>query len=200
MAGMVVSSELLNDNNQLRSFLANQLVQYYYYKEDTVLARGSGTSGEPLGFFTAGTAFSAVGSRTYANPTLIHLYRNAALQVAVANFSASAMFMSLGTEMDIDLMQDLQGRFQDTKPLLPYSKFASNFIGNDEFVVGDTTRGCAIIDRTGLDLQYSFEDADNFQKDMVTIRLVKRLAPITFYSNAIVKGVISDALTAITTV
>lgn len=199
MAGMVVSSELLNDNNQLRSFLANQLVQYYYYKEDTVLARGSGTSGEPLGFFTAGASFSAVGSRTYAKPTLIHLYRNAALQVAVANFSASAMFMSLGTEMDIDLMQDSQGRFQDTKPLLPYAKFASNFIGNDEFVVGDTTRGCAIIDRTGLDLQYSFEDADNFQKDMVTIRLVKRLAPITFYSNAIVKGTISTALASITT-
>ena len=199
MSGMVVSSELLADNMQLRSFLANQLVQWYYYKEDTVLARGSGTGGEPLGFFTGATAFSAVGGRTYASPTLVHLYRNAALQVAVANFSASAMFMSLGTEMDIDLMQDLQGRFQDTKPQLPYAKFASNFIGNDEFVVGDTTRGCAIIDRTGLDLQYSFEDADNFQKDMVTIRLIKRLAPITFYANAMVKGVISTSLTALTT-
>lgn len=193
MAGMVMSREIITDNVSLQNFLANQLVLWYYLKEDTVLARGVSTNtGEPDGFFTKATAFAS--TRRYASPTLIHVYRNAGLQTAVANFSPSVAFMSRGVEMDIDLMQDANGRFQDAKPLIPYDKFISNFVGDDEFVVGDAMKGARIIDRTGLDLQYSFEDNDNFSKDMVTIRLTKRLAPITYYNNAFVKGTITTAL------
>jgi HK97 family phage major capsid protein len=196
-SGMVMSTELLSDNPALQSFLTNQLASWFFMYEDDFFARSVASATRPDGIFTIAKPFVPRAGVKYSKATAIEVIRNAALQASKLNFSPNLLCLSQGTQLDIDLLQDNNGRYQDSKPLLPYNKWMSNFMGDDEFVIGDATNGCKIIDRTPLQLSFSYEDKDNWSKDLVSVKMVRRSGIFSYHPNAMVKGTISAGITAL---
>ena len=66
----------------------------------------------------------------------------------------------------------------------------------DKFLVGTFRLGAQVFDREDANVEVSTEDADNFTKNLVTIRCEERLALAVYRPEAFVKGDFSDALAA----
>ena len=61
------------------------------------------------------------------------------------------------------------------------------------FLVGDFAAHAQILDRQDANVAISFENKDNFERNMATIRIEERLALAVYRPEAFVKGVLESA-------
>ena len=202
------SNEVLEDLGQLVSFVQTELKRDLELKVDQKLLSGSGVN-DLVGVQTFAPVFSAGAlAGTIATPNMYDVLVAAIANIRVAGKGKFRPNYILMNPMDVAGMTLSKG--VDGHYLLP--TFVTNngvviknvsIIEHDgitagDFVVGDFTKFHAPV-RRGISLQIATENKDDFEKDMVTMRLTTRLASYNKANEngAFVQGDFATAITAL---
>ena len=193
IAGFVrISRQMLDDVPAMTSFLQARLLEKYLLAEDAQLLNGTGTAPNLTGLTI--NAAAPTGAATVDVEQLVQ----AIAQVSATNYSANGILINPTDWANI----------MNTKPTnaaysLPGSTvvttdgsltiagvpvFQSTAIAADKFLVGDWAMGAQIMQNQGISVQFSEFDSDNFQKNLITVRVEARIAFPIYYNNAFVYG------------
>jgi len=190
---MRASVQVLADAPALRSIIDQRLRYGLALAEEAQLLNGSGTGQNLLGLVTAATAYSA--AFTPVSATAIDQLRLAALQVSLAEYSASGFVLNPIDWARIELTKDAEGRYLIGNPqgtispsLWGLPVVATQAMTVDKFLTGAFNLGAQIFDRQDATVEVSTEDQDNFVKNKVTIRAEERLALAIYRPQAFVYG------------
>jgi HK97 family phage major capsid protein len=177
-----ISRQAMDDAAQLRGELENEMRYGYVNAEEQALLKGDGAGLNLTGLATAATAYSAAFTPTAAQ--MIDQLRLAILQVALQEYAATGLVLHPTDWTRIELMKEA-----GTNAYLWSNPRTSNGPGlwglpvvdttaqdQDEFLVGAFNVAATIYDRMGIEVLISSEHADNFIKNMLTMRVEGRLA------------------------
>jgi HK97 family phage major capsid protein len=193
---MKVAKQTLDDLPQLRSIINGRLLNGLKRVEDTQLLFGSGVGNNLHGIYTQATAFANPSTKTTPSNSL-DVMRLAMLQVTLAELSATGHVMHDIDWTDIELIKDA-----NTKGYLfsnPFGTLEARLWGLpvaqtnqagmlDNFLTGSFADAAQIFDREDANVVVSTENADDFEKNMVSIRAEERLALAVYRPQAFVKG------------
>lgn len=199
-----VTMEMLRDLPQLASYVQSNLLRRIEVATITELFAGNGTMLN--GLFGYATAFTGGGLTTPA-PSYADVFRALALQVELAFGTATAVFVNpeILAAMDVEKSVDgiyllppfksADGREVAGMELIPDVALvgsAYDFVGGDLSVVN-------VRFREGLTIEIG-EDGNDFSKNLKTIRAEQHLVQFVSANDTqvLVKGVMTDAITAIT--
>lgn len=179
-----VPDEVMDDVVGFRAWIAYELPKSYLDAEDYLFFKGSGTGTDPLGLWTqASTQTLPFGSVTTASNQWDKLMA-AITQVRTLKRATSACFVSPQFYMELWINKGTTKEY--TYPIVLGENgilyvggvpiYWSNVFVNYEGLVGDFARGASIHDRMVMNIAYSTENKDNFQTNIVTIRLEGRVA------------------------
>jgi HK97 family phage major capsid protein len=192
------SRQILDDAPMLASYIDGRARYGLQLVEEAQLLSGDGTGANILGILPQASAFAP--AITPANATAIDRIRLAILQSLLAEFPASGIVLNPIDWAGIELTKDAQGRYIIGNPMdgttprlwnLPVVETQSMAANN--FLTGAFTMGAQIFDRMEIEVLISLEDADNFTKNMVTIRAEERLALAVYRPEAFVTGLVTPA-------
>ncbi len=193
---MKVAKQTLDDLPQLRSIINGRLLNGLKRVEDTQLLFGSGTGNNLHGIYTQATDFANPSTKTTPSNSL-DVMRLAMLQVTLAELSATGHVMHDIDWTDIELMKDANtngylfsnpfGTLEARLWGLPVAQTnQEGMLGN--FLTGSFADAAQIFDREDANVVVSTENADDFEKNMVSIRAEERLALAVYRPQAFVKG------------
>ena len=188
-----VSRQVLDDAPQLQSYVNSRLTFGLKLEEEDQLLNGSGTSGNLSGILTSGN-FVAY-DRAVSGDTRLDTIRRAIAQAALSEFTADTVVINPADWEGIELTKGTDGQYVIGNPmdgLAPriWGKrvVATNSIASGTFLVGAMSMGAQIWDRMDAAVQISYEDGDNFKKNMATLLAEERLALTVYRPSAFVKG------------
>jgi HK97 family phage major capsid protein len=188
-----VSRQVLDDAPQLQSYVNSRLTFGLKLEEEDQLLNGSGTSGNLSGILTSGN-FVAY-NRAVSGDTRLDTIRRAIAQAALSEFTADTVVINPADWEGIELTKGTDGQYVIGNPmdgLAPriWGKrvVATNSIASGTFLVGAMSMGAQIWDRMDAAVQISYEDGDNFKKNMATLLAEERLALTVYRPTAFVKG------------
>lgn len=202
-----ISLQMLNDVKFIQSYIENRMVYGLKLKEEDELLLGSGVGQNLNGLYTQATAYAAPSGATIngqpaggANETDLDKLRLAQLQVALA-FAESSGFVLHPTDWaSIELLKDSTGAYlfanpQDTTTprLWGLPVVATPALTQGRFLTGDFAQYAQIFDREDANIAISFENKDNFERNMATIRVEERLVLAVYRPEAFVKGTLESA-------
>lgn len=187
------SNQILSDFPQLMSLINGRLNWGLKFKEEQELLFGDGTGDNILGLVPQATPYLYAGITT--NDTSIDVIRHAILQTTLAFYPATGIVMSPTDWHNMELTKDTQHRYILAAPSattpgmlwgLPVAQAFSMHIG--DFLVGALKLAATLFDREEASILVSSEDADNFQRNLVTVRAEERLALAVTRPAAIIYG------------
>ena len=185
--------QILDDVPMLQSYIDGRLRYGLRFVEEAQLLMGSGTGTDINGLYTQATAFSAPITLTDGN--MVDTLRLALLQVALAEYPASGIVLSMHDWARIETLKDGEGRYLFGNPqgttearLWRLPVVETQAMTEDKFLVGAFNMAAQIFDREDAHVDISTEDQDNFIKNLVTIRAEERLALAVYRPEAFVKG------------
>jgi HK97 family phage major capsid protein len=193
IAGYVrISRQMLDDVPAMTSFLQARLLEKYLLAEDAQLLNGNGTAPNLQGITGVASAFG--GAATVDVEQLVQ----AIAQVSNANYSANgilinptdwaAIMNTKNTNAAYSLPASTVVTTDGTVSIAGIPVFKSTAIAADKFLVGDWSMGAQIMQNQGISVQFSEMDSDNFQKNLITVRVEARIAFPIYYNNAFVYG------------
>ena len=192
------SNQILADVPQLETYINTRLTYGLKFFEETQLLAGDGTGNNLLGLIPQATDFDE--SLRKAGDTKIDTLRRAILQVRIAEYRASGIVLNPIDWADIELTKDDQGRYiwvnvaiGGAPQLWRLPVVDTNAMPSGDFMVGAFNMAAQVFDREDANVQVSTEDADNFTKNMVTIRAEERLALVVFRPESFVYGPFTPA-------
>ena len=176
------SKQILDDFAQLQSTVDAEMRYGLKYAEEQEILFGDGTGAHLDGIVPQASAFSAAFAP--ADMTQIDELRLAMLQAQLARLPASGHVLHFTDWAKIELTKDSLGRYIIGNPLgvvgptlwgLPVvSTEIAAFQG--KFLTGAFQTGAQIFDREDANVVISTENADDFEKNMISIRCEERLA------------------------
>jgi HK97 family phage major capsid protein len=193
IAGYVrISRQMLDDIPAMTSFLQSRLLEQYLIAEDAQLLNGNGTAPNLTGLTINATA--ATGAATVDVEQLVQ----AIAQLESTNYSATGILVN-----PLDWAAIMNTKNTNSAYTLPASTvvttdgsvsiagiplYKSTAIAVDKFLVGDWNMGAQIMQNQGISVQFSEYDADNFTKNLITVRVEARIAFPIYYAGAFVYG------------
>lgn len=195
IAGLLhVPDELLDDVVGFRAWIAYELPKAYLDEEDRQIFKGNGTGTDLLGLWYQATFQSYNGTVTQAS-NIIDKIVSGITEVRILKRSTSAVFVSPVEWQEILINKGTTKEY--TYPIVLRADgvmtiggvpiYWSNIFNPGEGLVGDFARGTAIFQRKAMNIRYSEENKDNFEKNIVTIRLEGRIALPIFYPESFKK-------------
>ncbi|RVS46724.1 phage major capsid protein [Citrobacter freundii] len=188
------SKQILDDFAQLQSQVDAEMRFGLKYVEEQEILFGDGTGAHLEGIIPQASAFSAAFQVEHQNG--IDDLRLAMLQAQLARFPASGHVLHFIDWAKIELTKDTLGRYILANPAaltgptlwgLPVvATEATAFQG--KFLTGAFSAGAQIFDREETNVVISTENADDFEKNMITIRCEERLALAVKRPEAFVYG------------
>ncbi len=188
------SKQILDDFAQLQSTVDAEMRYGLSYVEEQEILFGDGTGAHLAGIIPQAKPFSA--AFAVQNETGIDILRLAMLQAQLARFPASGHVLHFTDWAKIELSKDTLGRYilanpsQLTTPTLwglpVVATEAAQFLG--KFLTGAFNSGAQIFDREEANVVVSSENADDFEKNMISIRCEERLALAVYRPEAFVYG------------
>ena len=176
------SKQILDDFSQLQSQVDAEMRFGLKYVEEQEILFGDGTGAHLEGIIPQASAFAA--AFQVENQNGIDDLRLAMLQAQLARFPASGHVLHFIDWAKIELTKDTLGRYILANPAaltgptlwgLPVvATEATAFQG--KFLTGAFSAGAQIFDREETNVVISTENADDFEKNMITIRCEERLA------------------------
>jgi HK97 family phage major capsid protein len=199
-----ISLQMLSDVPFIQSYVENRMRYGLKLVEENQLLNGSGTGQNLNGVYTLATAYAApAGVHIKGNEQDLDKLRIAMLQVELAFADVTGIVLHPTGWANIELLKDTQGRYLIANPQQtttgtiwgrPVVSTLAMTAGH--FLVGDFQQYAQIFDRQDANLAISFENKDNFERNMATMRLEERLALAVYRPEAFVKGVMEDSSTA----
>ncbi|EDW1128778.1 TPA: phage major capsid protein [Salmonella enterica] len=176
------SKQILDDFAQLQSTVDAEMRYGLKYVEEQEILFGDGTDVHLHGIVPQASAFSAEFRVEQQNG--IDDLRLAMLQAQLARFPASGHVLHFIDWAKIELTKDTLGRYILANPsgltgptlwgLPVVATEAAAFKG--KFLTGAFNAGAQIFDREDANVVISTENADDFEKNMISIRCEERLA------------------------
>lgn len=192
------SKQVLADIPLLQSYIDGRAIYGLKYVEENQILAGDGTGQNLLGLIPQATAFNNALRKT--GDTKIDTLRRAILQVRIAEYRASAIALNPVDWADMELAKDSTGSYiwvnvqdggQPRMWRLPV--IDTNAVPVGGFLVGAFNIAAQVFDREDANVEVSTEDADNFTKNMVTIRAEERLALAVYRPQSFVYGPFTQA-------
>jgi HK97 family phage major capsid protein len=188
-----VSRQVLDDAPQLESYVNSRLTYGLKLEEEDQLLNGSGTSGNISGILTTGN-FVAY-NRAATGDTRLDTIRKAILQAQLSEYTADTVVLNPADWARMELTKASDGQYIMANPMdLAGPRIwgkrvvATNSIAAGTFLVGAMSMGAQIWDRMDAAVQISYEDGDNFKKNMATLLAEERLALTVYRPAAFIKG------------
>lgn len=188
------SKQILDDMAQLQSMVDAELRYGLKYVEEQEILFGDGTGNHLEGIVPQASAFSAAFS--VESQTGIDDLRLAMLQAQLARFPASGHVLHFIDWAKIELTKDSLGRYILANPSaltgptlwgLPVVATEANAF-QGKFLTGAFSAGAQIFDREDANVVISTENADDFEKNMISVRCEERLALAVKRPEAFVYG------------
>lgn len=193
------SKQILDDFSQLKSQVDAEMRYGLKYVEEQEILFGDGTGAHLDGIIPQASAYAA--EFQVENQNGIDDLRLAMLQAQLARFPASGHVLHFIDWAKIELTKDSLGRYILANPAaltgptlwgLPVvATEAAAFKG--KFMTGAFSAGAQIFDREETNVVISTENADDFEKNMITIRCEERLALAVKRPEAFVYGAFTVA-------
>ena len=208
-AVMTISQEMLDDTPALQSYLSQRIPAKIMTVVDDQLLRGSGSSPNQLGLMNGGTTFSAGGfANAIESAQELDVLIVALNQLALANYAGNGIILNPTDFHKIYLLKDTTNEYLRGNSVVTSDGFTringvpvylNNKMASGEFVVGDFAQGSQVFQRENLKVDFGYENNDNFDKYLVSVRGIIRMAHAIYLPNAFVKGSFSTAKTALET-
>lgn len=191
-----VSRQVLDDAPQLQSYVNGRLTYGLKLEEEDQLLNGAGTSGNLSGILASGncTAYN----RAATGDTKVDALRKAITQAALSEYTADTIVLNPEDWEAIELLKTTYGEYIFHGEMGPIDGMgpriwgkrviATNSIAEGTFLVGAMSMGAQIWDRMDAAVQISYEDGDNFKKNMATLLAEERLALTVYRPAAFIKG------------
>lgn len=188
------SKQILDDLPQLASFINGRLMTGLKQAEEAQLLFGSGTGQNLAGIYTLATAYSA--PITISSPNKVDVLRLAMLQAELADLPATGHVLHRKDWAAIELTKDSNGRYLFSDPMrmgvpmmwgLPVAETNATTM-DGKFLTGSFAQAAQIFDREDANIVVSTENADDFEKNMISIRCEERLALAVYRPEAFIKG------------
>lgn len=196
IAGVLdISRKSLDDITALSGALSARLSEKYLIEEDRQILNGSGLNSQLQGILQVASAYN--GTQT----ELLDKLTDAIGQLEEGDYYAdgiilkprdwSAILRTKGNTDEYTLPG--VGIITFTNGILyvagvPLYKMNGMPANNRQFLVGDWMMGAQLLIREQPRVEFSYENKDNFEKNIVTVRVEGRAALPIYYSEAFVKG------------
>lgn len=187
-----VTRQALDDATQLQNEIDSEMRYGLAYAEEAELLNGDGTGQHLNGLTTQATAFAA--PITVADATMIDTLRLALLQAELALFPADGIVMNPSDWAHIELTKDSQGRYiwsdptnSGTPRLWGKPVVSTQAMTIDKFLVGGFKLQ-RLYDRMSPEVLISSENADDFEKNLYTMRCEERIGLAVRRRQALIYG------------
>lgn len=188
------SRQILDDADALAAYIERRGVYGLKFVEENQLLNGAGTGQNLHGIIPQATAFSALW--TAADETPIDRINQAAAQAEVANVPVSGIVLNPLDWRKIIGLKDAGSNY--ISPDAPFAQtaprlwnlpvVATQAIPVGKFLVGAFNDGAQIFDRMDVEVLVSSENADDFEKNLISIRIEERLALAVYRPEAFIYG------------
>ncbi|WPG35139.1 phage major capsid protein [Variovorax sp. EBFNA2] len=198
-----ISRQLAADNAALAAYVNNRMRYGVNRKVETQLVTGDGVAPNISGIFDAGN-FTAHGIADAALGTVLKkvvLIRKVMAASWAAGYPADAVLLNPidWAEIEIELLVTPGGQSRvsvdeaGVTRLFGIPVIQSVGVAADTFAVGAFGQAYTVYNREGVTVELSESDADNFTKNLVTIRAERRLALATEVPAAVRGGDLTPA-------
>jgi HK97 family phage major capsid protein len=197
-----ISLQMLDDIPYILSYIRGRGIYGLKLIEEGELLTGSGTGQHLEGIYTAATAYAAGTYDPIVGGSIqdIDKLRLAMLQVEIAFANTTGIVMNPIQWAGIELLKDTLGRYLYGNPdntttgrLWGRPVVSTQAMTSGKFLVGDFAAHAQILDRQDANVAISYENKDNFERNMATIRIEERLALAIYRPEAFVKGTFESA-------
>jgi HK97 family phage major capsid protein len=195
-----ISLQMLDDVDYLESYIGTRGMYGLKLVEEAELLNGSGTGQHLEGIYTAATQYAQPAGAEVTNEQDLDKLRLALLQVELAEAYATGIVLHPTNWANIELLKDSENRYIFANPqgsatprLWNRDVVATQAMTLGRFLVGDFAMHAQILDRQDANIAISFENKDNFERNMATIRVEERLALAIYRPEAFVKGTLESA-------
>lgn len=187
------SKQILEDAPMLASYIDTRARDGLADVEEAQLLRGNGTGQNLDGLIPNATAFDT--DLVETGDTKIDILRRAILQVRLAEYRATGIVMHPSDWADIELIKETTGGYVWSNPTINNGQnlwglpvVDTTVMNEGEFLVGAFARAAQIFDRWQARVEVSTENADDFEKNLVSIRAEERLALAIYRPESFVHG------------
>ncbi len=194
------SRQILDDASALQSYIDARARYGLLMAEEAQLLYGNGTGNNVKGIIPQAQIYAAPAGIQVQAIQRIDRIRLALLQAQLAEFPSTGIVLNPIDWAAIELLKDGEGRYIIGKPqegtaarLWNLPVVETQAIVQDQFLVGAFSLAAQIFDRMGIEVLVSTENADDFEKNMVTIRAEERLAFSVYRPEAFVTGPLTPA-------
>ena len=188
-----VSRQVLDDASQLESHVNGRLMYGLKLEEEDQLLNGNGASGNISGILNSGN-FTAY-NRAVTGDTKIDTLRRAVTQGQLSEYMVDTIVMNPADWEEIELTKATDNQYILATPsglvspvLWGKRVIATNSITAGTFLIGAMSMGAQLWDRQDAAVQISYEDGDNFKKNMATLLVEERLALTVYRPAAFISG------------
>ena len=190
-----LTRQALDDAPRLQAEVDAEMRYGLALAEDSQILLGDGTGENLLGLYPQATAYVTPSGITLTDPNKIDKLRLALLQASLGLYPADGIVLHETDWTDIELTKDTNGRYIFANPVgvvgpvlwgkrvLPTVSMAQ---GN--FLVGAFKVAATLYDRLKPEVLISSENADDFEKNLLTMRCEERLGLAVKRPAALIKG------------
>lgn len=198
---------LMNDLPLLQSYLPNRLRDGLLREESRQILSGQDTNQELIGWDQTGShvdfdnsGFQAAvvnNGKSVSDANYIDILGYAMTQLRLNNYSATRIFINPEDWYSFMFSVNADSDYHMNNPVWLYVAnmiVQSNYITQSEFFAMDANRATTLFQRENINIEFSYEDRDNFVKNLVTIRAEERAVQVTERPNGLVYGDFADAV------
>ena len=187
------SKQVMGDSASLASHINGRLMYGLKLKEETQLLTGTGSNHQLNGLITQATAW------TNESPNItneVDIIRSAIKQAHVAEYRPDFLVLNPQDWFDIEIRKvgSSDDRYVVGNPasMMGHSLWGlpvvvTNSISSGTFLIG-SSMGAEIKDREQASIAISYEEGNNFTKNMVTVLAEERLALCVYRTEAFIDG------------
>jgi HK97 family phage major capsid protein len=195
-----LTRQALDDAPRLQAEVDSEMRYGLALAEDGQILLGDGTGENLLGLYPQATAYVAPAGIDIAAPNKIDKLRLALLQASLGLYPADAIVLHETDWTDIELTKDANGRYIFANPTgvagpLLWGKRVHSTVSMSQgnFLVGAFKVAATLYDRLKPEVLISSENADDFEKNLLTMRCEERLGLAVKRPAALIKGPFANA-------
>lgn len=195
------SEQVLQDIPFLLSFVSNRMVEQLLIKEDSEILLGAGGSNRLSGILTGATAYAPTGSANVSTANRYNYVFNSISLLAQADVSPNGILVNPHSYYEMLQIVDTNKAYtapiagltfaNDTLRFAGVPVYQSTAMATNAFCVGDWMEA-DFLTRSGITVDLSREDADNFTKNLVTVRVEERVGLAVYRPTSFIYGSFDD--------
>lgn len=202
-----LTRQALDDARRLQAEVDSEMRYGLDLVEEAQLLNGDGTGQNLNGILPQATAFAApAGFEWPGNVNKMDVIRVAMLQLAVALYRPDGIVLNDIDWAEMELTKTTDGAYLMRSPngeqlvrrLWNLPTVATQAIAATNFLVGNFRAGATLYDRMATEVLISTENADDFEKNLATMRAEKRIGLAVKRPGAFVKGDFDTIIAGIT--